>query len=229
MKRLLDEPSDEVTWLLIRAGANHQPPRTGKLRLLASLGLGSVIGLSAREALAWLGTGSGKIGLAVTVLGASAGGVYALAGAPAAEVPRPGPSTPALVVTAPPAPAVLPPVLPSAAPSAVTAVSSAAHDEAPVEREQAEPRAPARRRAARAAEAPMADAVPTDSVPMADELPSPALSARRLTEETLWVDRLRVAAERGDRAGFLLLQQGYTQQFPEGQLRPEVNRLREAL
>lgn len=211
MKRLLDEPTDEVTRLLIRAGANHQPPRMGKFRLLASLGLGGAIGLSTREVLAWLGTGGGKVALAVTVIGASAGGVYSLAGAPRAEPRHPAPSAPAFVVKAAiedqPAPL-------AAAPLAVLA------RDAPHQAEQDPPPLPARRGAVR----PRRTARAADSSPPVAP-PSQALARRLLTEETLWVDQLRVAAEHGDRTSFERLRQGYAEQFPEGQLRPEVHRL----
>ena len=40
----------------------------------------------------------------------------------------------------------------------------------------------------------------------------------RLTEETTWVDRLRVAAESHDRAAFERLRREHSERFPDGQL-----------
>ncbi len=214
MKRLLDEPTDEVTRLLIRAGANHQPPRNGKLRLLASLGLGSALGLSTSEVMAWFGSGSGKVALAVTVLGTSGAGLYALASTPRAELRSQAPRAPALVISAPPELQPAPPAAPEeVAPNDV--LRRVELDRAPSSPRRRAARPPG---ATRAAEPKTPDAPPSDT-----------LGRRRLTEETLWVDRLRVAAELGDRTGFERLQQGYAEQFPDGQLRPEVKRLQDTL
>jgi hypothetical protein len=50
-----------------------------------------------------------------------------------------------------------------------------------------------------------------------------------LSEETRWVDRLRLASENQDRPGFERLLEQYTERFPRGQLYPEVERLRTLL
>jgi hypothetical protein len=85
MKRLVDrnDPDDEVVRLLIRSGADHHPAPGSKMRLMAALGVGSAVGLSASKVLAWLGTSSGKAALAMSVVGAAAGGAYVMASSPA--------------------------------------------------------------------------------------------------------------------------------------------------
>jgi hypothetical protein len=64
--------------------------------------------------------------------------------------------------------------------------------------------------------------------PPAERITTTSTSAREatLTDETAWVDRLRMAAESHDRRTFERLLEQYTERFPEGQLRPEVDRLR---
>jgi hypothetical protein len=224
MKRLVDQddPDDEVVRLLIRAGANHQPAPGSKLRLMAALGVGSAVGLSASEVLAWLGTSSGKVALTLTVVGAAAGGAYVMASSPE---PLARVSMPAMSVPAAPA-AASPDAAPVAAPSVAEperAVrpeppAAAASPSAPEPRLE---RQPARRTPARAAP-------PRARLPAPEPTPAASDEATReasLSEETLWVDRLRVAAERRDRPAFERLLEQYVERFPEGQLRPEVNRL----
>ena len=229
MKRLvdLDDPDDEVVRLLIRAGASHQPSPGGKMRLIAALGVGSAVGLSASKVLAWLGTSSGKVALAVTVAGTAAGGAYVLTGAaPDASSPPAPPSVAApAIVSAATAPSVLPEVapLPLDTPEpALDAVSAPA-----VEAGEAVERATARS----GRRAPPRSARATPRAPLAEPAPPPETLERRasLSDETAWVDRLRMAAEAGDRPGFERLASEYDERFPEGQLHPEVNRLRSSL
>jgi hypothetical protein len=219
MKRLVDlnDPDDDVVRLLIRAGANHQPAPGGKMRLMASLGVASAVGLSASKVLAWLGTSSGKVALAVTVVGIAAGGAYVMAGSP------PAPSVAAPSAAAPAAPSALPPFEQATARAAEPPI---------IEPSSLEPNAPARtlaqpheqRTAPRAA--PSRRSPPPEPAPVASEA-----QARRasLSDETTWVDRLRVAAESQDRPAFERLLEQYGERFPEGQLHPEVNRLRTSL
>jgi hypothetical protein len=234
MKRLVDQddPDDEVVRLLIRAGANHQPAPGSKLRLMAALGVGSAVGLSASEVLAWLGTSSGKVALTLTVVGAAAGGAYVMASSPEplARVSVPAMSVPAMSVPAMSVPAAPAAASPDAAPVAAPSVAeperavqpeppaAAASPGAPEPRLE---RQPARRTPARAAP-------PRARVPAPEPTPAASDEAAReasLSEETLWVDRLRVAAEGHDRPAFERLLEQYVERFPEGQLRPEVNRL----
>lgn len=311
MKRLVDEddPNDEVVRLLIRAAANHHPPPSGKMRLIAALGVGSAIGLSASNVLAWLGTSSGKVALAVTVVGAAAGGTYlatarevpearvAQVSAKAAPTPPRAPAlleTPALLgapamrdstavpdVTATPDVAATPDVTVMtsalAAPAAATvpaprapgqagepdvvadapgsaSLAFAPERESPrvgraqrTHRQRARlPRGRAARGSGRARElaaprAADADPASSDASPITDVSSAHAASAAvaaaseaergpaRLTEETTWVDRLRVAAESHDRATFERLRREHRERFPDGQLYPEVDRLRALL
>jgi len=259
MKRLLDEndPKDEVLRLLIRAGANHHPPRSGKMRMVAALGLGSAVGLSASEVLAWLGTGSSKVALAVTVIGVAAGGTY-LAKAPASPVAAPPAlsAAPSAVAsgamasrTMAPAP-IDPAQRVSAHVASATAhragspapVSDAVADSASVALVATEERPrPARPvgKAPRARAKPARAGAARDSAPARERAlrPEPSATASsllenspaRLTEETRFVDDLRVAAESHDRRAFERLQSEYARRFSDGQLYPEVERLRALL
>lgn len=221
MKRLLDDPTDEVTRLLIRAGVDHQPPRDGKLRLVAALGVGGAFSLLSSEVFAWLGTSAGKATLAVAALGAAASGVYSASGEDERSqlLARP----PAHVAPAHVAPAdVARPVQVAqegASPlSEETAAQSVEAGAAP--RLQRSPtREAARRTAPRVPEPARQHPVGVEGQP--DE--------RRLGVETRWVDRLRAAAERNDRETLQRLLDAYAEEFPEGQLRPEVDRIQGAL
>ncbi len=76
MKKLLDETSDGLTRALLVAGLEHRPPAGNKAQVIVALGAGGALGLFSSNALAWLGTTSGKL----TVFGAAvgmAGAVYA--------------------------------------------------------------------------------------------------------------------------------------------------------
>jgi len=225
MKRLVDlnDPDDEVVRLLIRAGANHQPEPGSKMRLMASLGVSSAVGLSASKVLAWLGTSSGKVALAVTVVGTAAGGAYVMAGSPAA------PSVAAPSAAAPPTAAA--PAAPGAPPFE-QATARAAEPQI-IEPSSLEPSAPRGTLAQPHEPRTAPRGAPSRRSPPPPE-PAPAASeeqARRasLSDETIWVDRLRVAAESQDRPAFERLLEQYTERFPGGQLHPEVNRLRTSL
>lgn len=223
MKRLVDlnDPDDEVVRLLIRAGANHQPAPGGKMRLMASLGVGSAVGLSASKVLAWLGTSSGKVALAVTVVGSAAGGAYVMASSPTA------PSV-AAPVTAAPAASSLPPLEQATARAAEPQILEPFSLE-PSSPEPSTPRGtlpqPREPRTAPHA-APSRRSPPPEPAPPASEAQAHRAS---LSDETTWVDRLRVAAESQDRPAFERLLVQYGERFPEGQLHPEVNRLRTSL
>ncbi|HTV23492.1 MAG TPA: hypothetical protein VMG12_32605 [Polyangiaceae bacterium] len=229
MKRLLDcdDPDDEVVRLLIRAGAQHQPSPRSKLRMIAALGLGSAVGLSASKVLAWLGTSSGKLALAVTVAGTAAGGAYVLTSA------SPAPEASEAVAPRSVDAAVAPRVAhETGLPEPPARASS--HEPSASEPSASEPSAdalrerPAPSRQARARQRPQpADRAPTPTQPAPP--PEPVDLEASLTEETHWVDRLRVAAEAGDRPSFERLARDYGERFPEGQLHPEVNRLRTSL
>lgn len=260
MKRLLDEddPNDEIVRLLIRAGAEHQPPRSGKMRLVAALGLGSAIGLSASEALAWIGTSSGKVALAVAVVGVAAGGTFLAAAprapsaafapdvvlaarAPAELAPLVRPARPALAASpealassdalvSPEAPAASPGA--SAPPLRVSVADEPATGDEPSQTSEppraGERAAKAERRRARARTPRARDARGAPATARAEAARSAAgdgAASSALSEETIWVDRLRVAAERQDRRSFERLRGEYDERFPEGQLHPEVERL----
>lgn len=76
MKKLLDETTDDLTRALLVAGLEHRPPAGNKAQVIVALGAGGALGLFSSNALAWLGTTSGKL----TAFGAAvgmAGAVYA--------------------------------------------------------------------------------------------------------------------------------------------------------
>jgi hypothetical protein len=215
MKRLVDrnDPDDEVVRLLIRSGADHHPAPGSKMRLMAALGVGSAVGLSASKVLAWLGTSSGKAALAVSVVGAAAGGAYVMASSPvtpSAAAPAAATFEQATARTAEP-PAAEPILEPSRSePSAPRRMPAQPHEQPTAERA-----APSRR------------SLPPTKPASAE---SEARSGRaRLSDETTWVDQLRVAAESQDRPAFERLLEQYAKRFPEGQLRPEVDRLETSL
>jgi hypothetical protein len=206
MKRLLDDPTDEVTRLLIGAAASQMPPRNGKMRLIAALGLGSALGLSSSKVFAWLSTGVGKAGLAIVVVSASAGGVY--------FSNRERSMSPAPLSEATPVVAVAPPRA-----LGVTTRS---------EKLDAAESAPSRPRpAVKARRSSPPAATPTKG---ARTLAISSEQANhRLGEETRWVDRLRAAAERGDGETLRRLLSAYAEEFPERQLQPEVDRIMSTL
>lgn len=70
---------------------------------------------------------------------------------------------------------------------------------------------------------------PDDGVHAESPPAAPTGSSRSLRDETLWLDRLRVAAEQNDLAEFEDLLRGYEQRFPEGQLGLEARRLRDLI
>lgn len=221
MKRLVDlnDPDDEVVRLLIRAGSNHHPAPGSKMRLMAALGVGSAVGLSASKVLAWLGTSSGKVALAVAVVTAAAGGAYVTAGSSAAPM--------AATPSAPPPPESAPTRV-ADAPAAATPELEPPHLE-PITVEP-RPNAPHRALAQRRERPTPARASPSRRSPPQPEPTSSEAPARvSLSDETIWVDRLRVAAESQDRPAFERLLEQYTARFPEGQLHPEVNRLEASL
>lgn len=224
MKRLIDEPEDEVTRLLLQAGANHRPPRFGKLRLMAALGLGSAVSLSASKALAGLSTSGAKASLVLAVVGASAGAGYVLL-APPSEPPGPRLSAPA-AAAAPAAPG-LPATRPLAAEEKVAA--AAVDAEAPPVHARERGVRPPRRASVRKRLALEKSARPDDGVHAESPPAAPTGSSRSLRDETLWLDRLRVAAEQNDLAEFEDLLRGYEQRFPEGQLGLEARRLRDLI
>jgi hypothetical protein len=220
MKRLVDrnDPEDEVVRLLIRSGANHQPAPGSKMRLMAALGVGSAVGLSASKVLAWLGTSGGKVALAVSVVGTAAGGAYVMAGSPVTPIA----AAPAAATFE--QPMFEQPMARAAEPPAAEPIL-----EAPSSERSAPRRTPAQPHEQRTA----GRAAPSRrSLPPAQPA-SVASEARahraRLSDETIWVDQLRVAAESQDRPAFERLLEQYAERFPEGQLHPEVNRLRTSL
>lgn len=205
MKRLLDDPTDEVTRLLIRAAVDHQPPRSSKMRLVAALGMGSAAGLLSSEVLAWLGTSAGKATLALTALGVAAGGVYSTR--TEREVPQSHAAPPAMARPA------TPDVLPGGpAPLDGAETPPLPLQPAPVDRPQSKLEPPPRARERE----------------QASPSTQPQQAQRRLGEETRWVDRMKSAAERGDRATLQHLLTGYAEKFPAGQLQPEVDRIKSA-
>lgn len=221
MKRLVDrnDPDDEIVRLLIRAGANHRPAPGAKMRLMAALGVGSAVGLSASKVLAWLGTSSGKVALAVSVVGTAAGGAYVVAASSAAPVEA---ARAAATVERPTARRFEPP-------PAEPALAKPPLAEPTLEPSSVEPGVPTRRHeqqtAVRAA-ASRQNLPPAKPASVASEARARKAS---LSDETTWVDQLRVAAESQDRPAFERLLEQYTERFPEGQLHPEVNRLRASL
>lgn len=216
MKRLLDDPTDEVTRLLIQAAVDHQPPPSGKMRLVTALGVGSAVGLLSSEVFAWLSTAAGKATLGLAVVGVAAAGVAA-SSAYSTRVEHDAPQGHAA-----------PPVMAHPASSSASLQleeAAASHDtrrldaserlpiqpsaiDRPRDKLTPPPRARERERAAPRAE------------PRADQ--------RRLGEETRWVDKMKVAAERGEGETLRRLLTGYAEKFPEGQLRPEVERIENA-
>ena len=203
MKRLLDDPTDEVTRLLIQAAVDHQPPPAGKMRLMTALGMGSGFSLLSTEVFAWLSTAVGKATLGVATLGVAAGGVYSAS-------TEHEPQTPAK------------PVPVSVAPARV-------ERSAPVENAYVSETLPIQSRAADKPQRPptltnRSRATEKAAVPTAIER-----DARRLGEETRWVDRLKLAAENGDKETLRRLFASYAEKFPEGQLKPEVDRIKKDL
>jgi hypothetical protein len=220
MKRLVDrnDPDDEIVRLLIRAGANHRPAPGAKMRLMAALGVGSAVGLSASKVLAWLGTSSGKVALAVSVVGTAAGGAYMVAASSAAPIEAARAAATVERATArrfEPAPAEPPLAEPILEPSSV---EPGVPGRAPTQRHE-------QQTAVRAA-ASRQNPPPAKPASVASEARARKAS---LSDETTWVDQLRVVAESQDRPAFERLLEQYTEHFPEGQLRPEVNRLRTSL
>lgn len=207
MKRLLDEPGDEVTRLLIEAGVEHQPPRDGKVRLMTALGVGSALGLASSEVWAWFGTGTGKVVATVAFVGAAAGGAYV---ATADERPRAtlAQGTPTAHVAEPPHVASDPPPVPEAPADVAQVEAEPPSAEAAPERDRGVARRTAKRKLTR---------------------PSEPRDERRLGEETAAVDRLKRLAERGESDAVSALLESYYARFPEGQLRPEVERLQREL
>lgn len=206
MKRLLDESGDEVTRLLIEAGVEHQPPRDGKVRLMTALGVGSALGLASSEVWAWFGTGTGKVVATVAFVGAAAGGAYV-----ATVDEQPGATlahgAPTVRVAEPPHVASDPPPVPE--PPAVAQVEAEPPSvEAAPEHDRGVARRTAKRKLTR---------------------PSEPRDERRLGEETAAVDRLKRLAERGESDAVSALLESYYARFPEGQLRPEVERLQREL
>jgi hypothetical protein len=238
MKRLVDQddPGDDVLRLLIRAGANHQPSPTSKMRVMAALGLGSAVGLSASKVLAWLGTSSGKVALSATVIGVAAAGTFALTSRTVAEVTSqplaatpvgrmPGGSQPSAPTPvewravrgdsqrAATAPAAVEPRLGQPALASDLDATAAL---VPLPERRTPPRALTSPRGRSPSAAPRSDG------------DTPEIQAG-LAVETAWVDQLRLAAEGQDRQAFERLLGQYSQRFPQGQLHPEVNRLRASL
>jgi hypothetical protein len=188
------------------------------MRLMAALGVGSAVGLSASKVLAWLGTSGGKVALAVSVVGTAAGGAYLMAGSP---------MTP---IAAAPAAATFEqatfeqPVARAAEPPAAEPMLEASSSEPSAP--QRTPAPPQEQRTAERAAPSRRSLPPAQPAPVASE----ARARRaRLSDETIWVDQLRVAAESQDHPAFERLLEQYTERFPEGQLHPEVNRLRTSL
>lgn len=211
MKRLLDDPTDEVTRLLIRAGVDHQPPRAAKARLVATLGMGSAVGLLSSKVFAWLSTGAGKATLGMAAVSVAAGGVYSAR--VERDLPQSHAAPPAMARPAPPAPS-----LPLEEPEAHDVAEALAHGEPlpiqppTIDRPRGSPMPPARPREREQAS--------PSTEPQPDQ--------RRLGEETRWVDRMKLAAERGDGETLRRLLTEYVEKFPEGQLRPEVDRIKNA-
>jgi hypothetical protein len=217
MKRLLDDPTDEVTRLLIQAAVDHQPPPSGKMRLVTALGMGSAVGLLSSEVFAWLSTAAGKATLGLAVVGVAAAGVAA-SGVYSTSVEHDVPQSHAAPrVTARPAPPPPPSLQLEAAAANDRTNGLDANEPLPIQPSAIDrpqdklmppPRARERERASQRGE--------------------PQRDQRRLGEETRWVDGMKVAAERGDGEALRRLLTGYVEKFPEGQLRPEVEKIKNA-
>lgn len=236
MKRLVDQddPGDDVLRLLIRAGANHQPSPTSKMRMMAALGLGSAVGLSASKVLAWLGTSSGKVALSATVIGVAAAGTFALTSQPVAEVT----SQPLAATSVGRMPGGSQPIAPTPVERLAVRADAQQAATAPAEPRLEQPALAPDRNAPAALvpprerrTAPRALTSPPGRFPSAaprSDVDTPERQAS-LAVETAWVDQLRLAAEGQDRQAFERLLGQYAQRFPQGQLHPEVNRLRASL
>lgn len=236
MKRLLEDPEDDVTRLLIAAGVQHQPPAGGKARLIATLGLGSLLWSWTSEAWAWFGTGAGKLTLVVVAAGAAAGGgLYGgeptAASSARAETSAEREPTGATVPRAELG-TLAKPASPSAAVEAPDVAGERETAEATVVDEPAAGdsvgvRSTARRATASATRREAAAARPS---PRGTRRASQgAVDEGELREETRWVERMQEAAARQDRATLDRLQSGYAARFPAGQLRPEVKRIEDSL
>jgi hypothetical protein len=197
VKRLLDEPTDDLTRDLLGAARAHRPGSDAKARLLLSLGVGGGVSLWSAKAHAWLTTSVAKatLGSAVlgsAVLGLAVGSAYVLSredGEPRRSEAPPGNASSTEAPLATPDDHATP-----AAPSPSVAASPP---------EKLEPAAPAR--PAVRSTAPVGDA--------------------RLLEEIRRVDEMRLSLRSGRRSQLRDQIARYRARFAAGRLSPEVDRL----
>lgn len=209
MKKLLDEATDDLTRALLEAGVAHRPPAGNRRKVMLALAAGSVLGLSSSKAVAWLGTGAGKMTLAGVTL-AVAGSIYA--STPPAQSPPAAPRPATRLETTRP---------PPASQTEIEGPSDAASEHVTSPERRAAPtyavRQPERNQLSRRARAkPKAGAaeVATDSHALIG-----------LDYEVRLVDQLRTAVAVGDRALAVQLIGRHALLFPDGQLALEVSTL----
>lgn len=230
MKRLLDETPDAFERSMLRAGSDVQPDASGKTRLLSAIAagtLGVAAGTGVGQAASmpwWKALFATKLGKATLIGFVAAGSGTALVvlrePAPSVNVNLPAeagsPTNSTLSVSSVARnPGVTPAVV--SAPSAVVALPSVALDDSSAVSPTASSSlaAPSRvNKSKRPLPTPTAVATVAPSVG-----PSPLVLEARL------VERLRSAIRQGQTTAAEGLLAEYRQKFPDGQLRPEVNKL----
>lgn len=236
MKRLVDSSTSDLSKSLLRAGIEHQAPAQGRMKLLVALGVGGGLTLATSKALAWLATSSGKLTVLATGIAMTSTAVYLSTDvAPVVSstgvVSTPQRQEESAIVVAPkwvvsespvaasgrapktPTKALLDPKPPSLP---VSPRSAGRRDEVRTN-EQAQRRTVGKVGTLRH--------VTSDPVGRPSQVPELGHSGQpTLEQEIEWVDRIRLAVDRGDGTHFRLATR-YYRLYPNGQLKGEVERL----
>lgn len=234
MKRLLDETPDAFERSMLRAGSDVQPDASGKTRLLSAIAagtLGVAAGTGVGQAASmpwWKALFATKLGKATLIGFVAAGSGTALVvlrePAPSVNVNLPAeagsPTNSTLSVSSVARnPGVTPAVV--SAPSAVVALPSVALDDPLAASPAVSPTASS----SLAAPSRVNKSKRPLPTPTAVATVAPSVGPSPLVLEARLVERLRSAIRQGQTTAAEGLLAEYRQKFPDGQLRPEVNKL----
>lgn len=234
MKRLLDETPDAFERSMLRAGSEVQPDGSAKTRLLSAIAagtLGVAAGTGVGQAASmpwWKALFATKLGKATLIgfVAAGSGTALVVLREPAlpvnvnlpAEAGSPTNSTPSVSSVAR-NPEVAPVVV--SAPSAVVASPSVALDDPLAASPAVSPTASS----SLAAPSRVNKSKRPLPTPTAVATVAPSVGPSPLVLEARLVERLRSAIRQGQTTAAEGLLAEYRQKFPDGQLRPEVNKL----